>query len=503
MEGGFAIERSWLRVPALLRERREARRAAERWWPLWREQTLATVVVDRRGVVVGWNGAAEQLLGWSRAEVLERASPVGQLRPGTQSLMRRDGVAVSVVAHTQPLRGARDEIVGQVSVLVEGGQRWQQAAAHTLADVLDPMAMLLRLAQLAVPELGDVCLVERWVPERQALERVVVEVADPRLRALAQALERATPVLAIRQAADGAPPTLLGDDLIRQLVDDPDAAQALAQASPRSAIVVPLRARGRTLGVMTLIRVERAHRSDDLEAVIELAAHASLAADNARLYVEAQEKVRERDEDLATASHDLKNPLLAVRMEAERILRLPNDEPTRVAAGRIARLAQQMSGLVAQLLDFALLEGRRARFTFAPADPSVLLEEALDVFRPVADAEGVTLTVVAAPGCGPIADDVRVRCDRPRIWQVLTNLVGNALKHGQGDEVTLWATHEADEVVFAVADNGRGLRESHAGSTGLGLAICRRILEAHGGRLWTDSEAGRGTTFFFSLPTSS
>jgi signal transduction histidine kinase len=162
--------------------------------------------------------------------------------------------------------------------------------------------------------------------------------------------------------------------------------------------------------------------------------------------------------------------------------------------------------MVIELLDFASFIDGRARLALEPIDPVALVNEAFDTLAPIADAEGITLELRRAPGSLP-----RVSCDRARIWQVLSNLLANAIRHGQAGTVKVTLAAQAGEICFSIADQGTGISElelaqlfepghSAAGSTGLGLAICRRIVEAHAGWIWAESAAGQGATFHFTLP---
>jgi signal transduction histidine kinase len=568
MEEGSEFERPWSRlgVPALLREmslRRtalEARRAAARFWPMARELSMAAVAVDGRGIVILWNPAAERLFGWTRAETVGRPSPLGEPLGGATVQKRKDGGTVPVHGWLTPLASSREETVGHLVLFADRTEeleqaaererrseearrarvdaervskraRWLERAAAVLSAPLDETATLIGLAQLAAPELGDYCLVDRWDAKSRVLERMASQASDPPMRAIATALERGGPAPASTSplvlAATGGVAELIEVDVEARLlegVEDLEARRALRKLGAKSAVVAPLRARGRTLGVITVIHgpSDRRHQPVDLESIEALAQTAALALDNARLYGESLRAVKQRDENLSAASHDLKNPLLAVRMESERILREPIEGEgaprVREAASRVVRVAQQMNQLVTQLLDFALLQAGKAGFQFDAVSPRALIDEAIDAFQPVAAAQNVELVWEPPAEQEAFGDELRVHCDRGRIWQVLSNLVGNAIRHGQGARVVLSAARHGGEVRFSVRDDGRGLpdtnleslfdalptdRRQRGGSSGLGLAICRGIVEAHGGWIWAETESGRGCVFCFTLPIAS
>ena len=175
-----------------------------------------------------------------------------------------------------------------------------------------------------------------------------------------------------------------------------------------------------------------------------------------------------------------------------------------------------MLKLINDLLDVAKIESGRLDLELATGDLCGQIEENLTMNRMLAEKKGIRLDF--APECGvPL-----FRFDPGKIEQVLNNLISNAIKFSApGTAVTVQASRVNDSVVVSVRDHGQGIPaeeldklfkpfgkttvRSTAGekSTGLGLAICRKIVEGHGGRIWAESEVGKGSTFSFSLPAAS
>jgi signal transduction histidine kinase len=221
--------------------------------------------------------------------------------------------------------------------------------------------------------------------------------------------------------------------------------------------------------------------------------------------------VASRDDFLAIVSHDVRGLLDALSMSAELLTRmLPEGEagePPRQVAGRIGRLTGRMSRLVNDLLDVVSMESGRLKVIVAPQDPSPLLTEVVEVFQPLAAARGIRLTL-------QIPEGVPLACfDHDRILQVLTNLVGNAMKFtADGGEITLSLSPTTGGVGFSVRDTGCGIAadliferfaqvtQGERPGLGLGLYIARCIVEAHEGRIWVESEPGSGSTFHVTLP---
>ncbi len=393
-------------------------------------------------------------------------------------------------------------------------------ASALLASSLDYQSTLASAARLAVPGIADWFSVDLadafWAGEPP----VVVAHVDPAMEETAREWRRRYP--ADREAGRGVPEVLrtgrpeiyaeVTDEMLVESARDEDHLKFTRALRIKSAMVVPMRARGRVLGAITFVSTQEGRRygGADLEMAAHLARRAGLAIDNALLYSEAQRAAQAREEVLAIVSHDLKNPLGAVLMSAVLLQRGPPD-PQRLQkhAASIHRNAQRMERLIHDLLDLSALDAGKFRVEPAPQEVAPLLADALSLLAPLAAEKGVRLEA-RPPSAGAI------RCDRERMLQVLSNLLGNALAFtpaGGRIEVRCEPGGGGD-AVFSVADTGVGIPEedqphvfdrywrsmaSRRGS-GLGLAIAKGIVEAHGGRIWFESRPGEGTTFHFTLP---
>jgi PAS domain S-box-containing protein len=224
----------------------------------------------------------------------------------------------------------------------------------------------------------------------------------------------------------------------------------------------------------------------------------------------AETAIRTRDDLIAVVSHDLRNPLGAVVTATQLLQRLGVENPRLQRQFEIIlRSARTMERLISDLLDLASLDAQKLSVEVKPCEADVLLRDAGQLFAPLVEAKGLrfTLETVGGPLSAP--------CDRERILQVLSNLVGNALKFTERGSIALRARAHDDEVLFEVADTGAGIDAEHLPhifdryfqgkqgrrqGVGLGLSIAKGIVEAHGGRVWVQSAPGVGTTFFFTLP---
>ncbi|MEO7332290.1 MAG: ATP-binding protein [Minicystis sp.] len=233
-----------------------------------------------------------------------------------------------------------------------------------------------------------------------------------------------------------------------------------------------------------------------------------------RLYEAAQRAIKSRDDLLATVSHDLRSPLGSIVLGTEVLLgHDPGEkdaEKVRHVAMLIRRSAKRMEVLIRDLLDIASIESGHLRINPAPILISALVQEVMEAVSPEGRPKRVRIqSHLDMP-------EVLVHCDKDRMLQVFANLIGNAVKFTpEGGSIIVGAQRDGDHVRFSVSDTGKGIAEDQLthvfdrfwqadevkfGGVGLGLAICRGIIEQHRGKIWVESTVGQGTTFSFTLP---
>ncbi|MGH7477855.1 MAG: GAF domain-containing sensor histidine kinase, partial [Longimicrobiales bacterium] len=287
---------------------------------------------------------------------------------------------------------------------------------------------------------------------------------------------------------------------------------ALAAVGARAALVVPLLARGRVVGVLTAIRTgEQGYSAFDVELAQAYAQRAGLAILNACERSAALTAARQRDEAIAVVSHDLRNPVSTIIMASELLLTTAlSDAQRRQHLETIQRVSQYMDRMVGDLLDAARLKSGEFPIEPQPEDVASLLSEVVGALEYAANTRQITLRALM------LGDVPQALVDRDRIVQALENLVQNAFKHTpEGGTVQIEVQRTGDDVCFAVKDTGCGIpaaelprvferywqheREGRNGA-GLGLAIVKGIIEAHGGRIWAESAPDAGAAFFFTVP---
>jgi signal transduction histidine kinase/DNA-binding NarL/FixJ family response regulator len=277
-------------------------------------------------------------------------------------------------------------------------------------------------------------------------------------------------------------------------------------------LTVALEGGGGTIGRLRLVRAG-GFDADERALADELRRRAALALENVRLFAEARAATEAREWTLSVVAHDLRNPLAAIRMCAEMSLHLlpPRVSPAvRENLEAVQQTSAQVYRLVDDLLDVSSAQHGTFSLLRRETTAAQLFAEAAATLRPLAASRGQTLSFAAGAGLPPLL------VDGGRLVQVLSNLVGNAVKYApRGGTIAVRCEMAGGEPRFSVADEGPGIAAEHLPhlfgafwqgkpadrrGVGLGLAIARTLVEAHGGRIWVESTPGEGTTVHFTLP---
>jgi signal transduction histidine kinase len=394
----------------------------------------------------------------------------------------------------------------------EEWQRFLGDASTALGSSMELDAVLQAVAELAARSVADWCSVA--VRGRGGDVRVLAFAGGrPDGAAGVDGVQAVAQACAAELVTGHREPLLVGRTRPAEPFADVPHLRGLAEQGARALMAVPLAPRGQRVGAIVLVSLSRDYGKNDLAAAEELARRASIAIDNVQLYGEAQEALRAREDLLAIVSHDLRNPLGVVLASSALLLKssLPpeKEERARRQVEAIQRAGNRMNRLIRDLLDFASIQGGRLSVALRAQDAKDLVDEVCEALEPLATQKQQRL-VREAPG------ELRVSCDHDRVIQVFSNVIGNAIKFTpDGGNITVRAVGDGERVRFAVVDDGPGIpadelphvfdryyqaRRKNRDGIGLGLSIARGIVEAHGGRIWVESEEGKGSSFLFELP---
>ncbi len=228
-----------------------------------------------------------------------------------------------------------------------------------------------------------------------------------------------------------------------------------------------------------------------------------------------QEAINMKAEFISVVSHELRTPLTAIKESIHLVAdgsTGPLNAEQKEFLGIASRNVNRLSTLINDVLDYHRMESGRMEFVFKPTDINQLVKEAVKTMSAVAENKGLQVKMDLDEDIG------KIFLDENRILQVLNNLINNAIKFTEKGEITLRTYLSENNVCVAVQDTGIGIKKEsipklfqtfsqvdegknqQGGASGLGLAICKGIIERHGGKIWVESAVGQGSTFAFQIP---
>jgi signal transduction histidine kinase/ActR/RegA family two-component response regulator len=400
-------------------------------------------------------------------------------------------------------------------------------ATSRLSQSLEEAVTLRTMAEALVPGIADMCRID-LVDSEGVVQREFTYHRDP---SRVEAIDRVVNLGHVSGGAQGSFPWVMAhgrahvqdfDATSRDDIADPSFRQFVEVTGMRAVCVVPLVARGHTIGAVAAIQAESGRRftSDDASLVGELAQRGALALDNARLHAECTNALRQahaanhtKDEFLAMLGHELRNPLAPILMALEVVKRR---DPHAFANERqiIERQAKQLLHLVNDLLDVSRIVAGKIQLRPEAIDLRSVVDRAVEITKPTFDKRS-TPPVVMVP-----AEPVQIRGDLLRLAQVTSNLLDNAAKFSEPDQAVLIEVKQAgNKAMLIVSDEGSGIPDAllphifdrfvqqeqaihrQQGGLGLGLAIARSIVELHGGTIAAAHQHdGHGTRMTITLP---
>jgi PAS domain S-box-containing protein len=419
-----------------------------------------------------------------------------------------------------PLRMAGTELDITERKRVEDELKFLLEVGQVLASTLEYEETLKNIAQLAVRDLADLCVID-IVDEDDEIRRWKVVSRELSKDWLCNLLmrtpfnqERPQIIFAVLKNKQSVLIEHISNDVIRSLAQNEEQFQALHTAEIKSVMVIPLLVHEKVMGLITLATFasSRVYDPARLRLAQELAYRAAISIENARLYRKAQFAIKTREDVLAFVSHDLKNPLTAIGLISQLLQKTNRVDVKQLAelASKIQGSVNQMQRLIGDLMDFAKIQSGAFSVEKYAENLNQVLMSIISSIRIQTEAKRQNLEVEVSP------DLPEVACDFSRIGQVLANLLGNAIKFTpEYGSIHVSAHQQGIWIVVSVVDTGSGIppeylskifdrfwqaeKAKHMGS-GLGLSIAKGIVQAHGGNIWCESQLGQGSSFFFSIP---
>jgi PAS domain S-box-containing protein len=395
--------------------------------------------------------------------------------------------------------------------VLEEGSRVLRQANELFTSTLDEHIVLERLPQMIVPALADWCTVD-LLNDDGTLQRVIVAHADPAKTDIADQLRRGD--ISLPPAADDVMRD--GQGMILHDISDEMHLEMVRVLGIESLISVPMTVRGKPLGIIRMISCEsqRHYGEEELELICEVGRRAATAIDNARLYAQAANANRAKDIFLATLSHEMKTPLTAI-LGWTRMLKIKgrNSEFFDEALQAIEQSACVQEHLIEDILDVSRVIAGKLLIEKKTTNLRDVVRAAVEIIIPAAEQNGVHLRVNDGL-------DLAVQGDEMRLRQVIWNLLTNAVKFTPaGGFIEVTTERQQNEARVCIRDSGRGVRadalphlfeqfhqanvadRAKHGGLGLGLAIVRHLVDAHGGHVEAHSAGeGKGSEFIVTLP---
>jgi signal transduction histidine kinase len=390
-----------------------------------------------------------------------------------------------------------------------------------LMSATDSRQTLSSIARLAVRDVANFCIVD-IVDDDAKIKRMVVRCRDYQKAWVCDAFmqirftQDATLTRYVVESKRSVLIDRFSPTAIPAFLKNADELRVLRLAEVKSLIAVPLQGQGKIVGVILLLSSLLSHFYDetDLRLAEALGHRAALSIINARLFAEARRAVKIREEVLAIVSHDLKNPITTIGLVAHLLRQFDQIDTYKLSklVDTIQRSVERMEELIADLLDFEKIQGGKFTIDVSRDHIDRFALPVIEGFRLLAEDKRQTLEIDVPIGLPEVSVDAH------RIGQVISNLLGNAIKFTpEGGSIRICARRHGRVIIVSVSDTGPGIPyeqrtkifnwfwQAHAHKqmgTGLGLSIAKGIVEAHGGRIWVDSDVGHGSSFSFTVPVA-
>ncbi len=527
----------------------QEQRAARRLAAIVESSDDAIVSKDLNGIVTSWNRAAEKMFGYTAPEMIGRSirtiipdhlqheedHVLSRIRSGErvehfETVRRRsDGSLVNISLTVSPIEDLEGRVVGASKIVRDISDRkradTERQKLHQVGAIVSATLDRSTIVQAVTDIATDLTEAEfgaffyNVVNDQGEWYQLYTISGAPREAFAAFPMPRNTEMFG---------PTLAGADVVRSA--DITADPRYGKNSPphglpdghlpvRSYLAVPVKApSGEVFGGLLFAHSTPGRFDEHHERLaVGVASWASVALENARLYVSVQEANRVKDEFLATLSHELRTPLNAI-LGYSRMMRMGILAPSKQtrAIETIERNATSLTQIVEDVLDVSRIISGKMRLAVQPVDLVAVVRQSLEAVRPAAESKQIRVESAFA------VDALQASADPDRLQQVLWNILSNAVKFTPtGGRVGVSIDRDDDRIEIAIKDNGIGIapaflphvferfRQEESGTNreqgglGIGLSISRELVEMHGGRIYVESAGvGQGSTFRILLPTT-
>jgi PAS domain S-box-containing protein len=516
----------------------------------------AIIGKDLHGNIISWNKAAQKMYGYTEKEAIGKH--VSLIAPTTETdipeiihalkkgkkivdyetvRIRKDGAQIEVALTISPMKDSEGKYIGASTIARDITHRkraeamnkremelqnFLTTASQQLFSSIDFDSAVHQVAQFAVPYICDMCQVS--IIEDAKLRVAAIAHVDENKKKLAEQIAELYPLnITDKNGSAGVIRTgksifiqTVTPNLLRQKVKSKKHLQLLKQLEIISQMIVPLKQNKQTFGAITFLATKDSGRQfskSDLYYAEELARRAAIALQNSQLYASAQKAIQLRDEFFSIASHELKTPITSIKAFIQIMQRSFNKKDDLVAQRLLARTNNQVDKLiflVRDLLDITKIQSGKLSLNCIEHNIGTVVQEAVSDYQTTTPTHQIVLENVLQQS---------FKFDKERVEQVLNNLLSNAVKYSpDADKVIVKMAEQDDGVLLSVQDFGVGIAKQHLSkvfdrfyrsnpeqlgslsSLGLGLYIASEIISRHNGKMWVESELGKGSTFYFWLP---
>lgn len=525
------------------------------------KQALLAAIIDSsddaiisktlEGMITSWNQGAERIFGYKEAEVLgkhisllipknrlsEEDMIISRIRSGQrihhfQTLrLTKDGREVPISLTISPIKDNTGRVIGASKIARDITEQLQaQGALHnyaqrlelllsvakTISEKLDMQVILQKLTDITTKLTGAEYGAFFYNVTNSKGESYFLYTLSGAPREVFDkfGMPRNTAVFQKTFAGEG---ILRSDDITqdpRYGKNAPHFGMPAGHLPVVSYLAVPvISPSGMPIGGLFFGHSQPAMFKAEHEDLVEsIASQTSIAIENARLYEEIKTLNSRKDEFIGVAGHELRTPITTIKGYLQLIQGQIEDTLSKDLVDKALRQVNKLNGLIGDLLDVSKIQSGKLEYRMTSCQLLPLVRESVEMIRQIHTSHTIRMELPSG--------DIMITADGAKIEQVLINFLNNAIKYSpEADMIILTVQKEGSRVVVGIQDFGIGIPKAHhekvfqryyrishskhvIGGLGMGLYIAKEIIDRHKGAIWVESEEGKGSTFYFSLPLS-